>query len=249
MTSEVIMSAETAKRSKDRKSDQRRAVEVYLPMVRFIAEMMGPRCEVVLHDLEDIEHSIIAIENGYVTGRKVGDGLVDFALDAIFDEEGRERDFVTNVQGKTTTDNKKLRFSGYYIRDDQGEIIGLLNVTVDVTPYVLMKNLIESEFLFSFDSALASEARDGSPYALSAAETVELICEQAMIELGYSDPKLMRKADKMKVIGMLNERNLFSMKGVVKLTARKLRISEPSVYRYIKEHRNNGVTAKEEGSK
>ena len=48
----------------------RELLESYIPMVRFIAAICGPRCEVVLHDLKDIEHSIIAIENGHISGRR-----------------------------------------------------------------------------------------------------------------------------------------------------------------------------------
>lgn len=221
-------------------ASNRTKVESYIPMVRFIAAICGPRCEVALHYLDDIEHSIIAIENGYITGRKVGDGLVDFALGSVFDRKNNDKAFIANIYGKTTTDNKRLRLSGYYIRDDEKEIIGLLNVTMDVSDYIWMKNIIESELLMTegTGTALPLEGSANEQHALSAAEMVELICNQAMGQMGFTDPRMMRKDDKMKVIAMLNERNLFAMKGIVKLTAKKLGISEPSVYRYVREHRN-----------
>ena len=45
-------------------------------LAKGIASQFGPNCEVVVHDLDsnDPESSIVAIENGQVTGRKVGDG-------------------------------------------------------------------------------------------------------------------------------------------------------------------------------
>lgn len=221
-------------------ASNREQVEAYIPMVRFIAAICGPRCEVALHYLDDIDHSIIAIENGYITGRKVGDGLVDFALGSVFDKENNDKAYIANIYGKTTTDNKRLRLSGYYIRNEEKEIIGLLNVTIDVSDFVWMKNIIESELLMTQGNgtALSLESSENAQHALSAAEMVELICNQAMGQLGFTDPHMMRKDDKMKVIAMLNDRNLFAMKGIVKLTAKKLGISEPSVYRYVREHRN-----------
>ena len=47
-----------------------------LTRAKGIASKFGPNCEVVVHDLatNDPERSIVAIENGHVTGRKVGDG-------------------------------------------------------------------------------------------------------------------------------------------------------------------------------
>ena len=40
-----------------------------------IAAQFGSSCEVVIHDLSrNPDHSIVAIINGHVSGRKVGDG-------------------------------------------------------------------------------------------------------------------------------------------------------------------------------
>lgn len=46
-------------------------------LAKGIASQFGPNCEVVVHDLDsnDPESSIVAIENGQVTGRKVGTAL------------------------------------------------------------------------------------------------------------------------------------------------------------------------------
>ena len=54
-------------------------------LARGIAGQFGPNCEVVVHDLasNDPESSIVAIENGHVTGRKVGDGPSHVVLEAL----------------------------------------------------------------------------------------------------------------------------------------------------------------------
>ena len=39
-------------------ANNRKTIEAYIPMVKFIAAVCGPRCEVALHDLDDINHSI-----------------------------------------------------------------------------------------------------------------------------------------------------------------------------------------------
>ena len=50
-----------------------------------LALQFGSNCEVVVHSLADcdIEHSIVAIENGHVTGRQLGDGPSHVVLDAL----------------------------------------------------------------------------------------------------------------------------------------------------------------------
>ncbi len=45
-------------------------VQSYIPLVDFLAEILGPTAEVVLHDLRKKEHSMIAIRNGRLTGRR-----------------------------------------------------------------------------------------------------------------------------------------------------------------------------------
>ena len=51
-------------------------LQFLLTLAKGIASQFGPNCEVVVHDLatNDPERSIVAIENGHVTGRKAGDG-------------------------------------------------------------------------------------------------------------------------------------------------------------------------------
>ena len=50
-----------------------------------IAAQFGSNCEVVVHELSEQSayHSIVAIENGHVTGRKVGDGPSHVVLEAL----------------------------------------------------------------------------------------------------------------------------------------------------------------------
>ena len=51
-------------------------LELYGPVLRTLASAAGPHVEVVLHNLDDsdvdLDHTIMAITNGHVTGRKVG---------------------------------------------------------------------------------------------------------------------------------------------------------------------------------
>ena len=53
-------------------------------VMKLIAAQFGPDCEVVLHDWsKEYESTIVAIENGHVSGRKVGDGGSNLGLAAL----------------------------------------------------------------------------------------------------------------------------------------------------------------------
>ena len=49
-------------------------LEEYAALVPFLSDVLGKGCEVVLHDLSDPKHSIVAIANS-VSGRKIGDAM------------------------------------------------------------------------------------------------------------------------------------------------------------------------------
>ena len=64
-------------------------IEFYTRLAHGLAVQFGSNCEVVVHDLQgkDIEHSIIAIENGHVTGRRIGDGPSQIVLESLHNSE------------------------------------------------------------------------------------------------------------------------------------------------------------------
>ena len=79
-----------------------------------IAAHYGKSCEVAVHDLTDdnaAEHSIIYIENGEVTGRKVGDGASGVVLEQLSREkeaEDRIGYFTKTSDGKILKRGEKL---------------------------------------------------------------------------------------------------------------------------------------------
>ena len=60
-------------------------LEFLLRLAKALAAQFGPSCEIVIHDLKsnDPDSSIVAIENGHVSGRKVGDGPSHVVLEAL----------------------------------------------------------------------------------------------------------------------------------------------------------------------
>lgn len=112
------------------------------PLVGAIAGMLGPDCEVVLHDLRTPEQSIIAIANEHVTGRTLGGPVVggplnDIALEWLHQpgEDGQMRLYETR-----TRDGRALKSISIIYRDD-GIPVG--NVTAYVT---LLRTIVTQRF-------------------------------------------------------------------------------------------------------
>jgi predicted transcriptional regulator YheO len=58
-------------------------IESYKTTMDGLAAYYGDAFEIVLHDLTDLDHSIIKIVNGFHSGRKEGGPITDFALSML----------------------------------------------------------------------------------------------------------------------------------------------------------------------
>ena len=74
-------------------------LDLFLPWVDFLAEMAGPGCEVFLHNVSNPEKSIIAIRNGYHSGRDLGSPLTDLSREIIDSEIYKTQDYLANYYG------------------------------------------------------------------------------------------------------------------------------------------------------
>ena len=96
---------------KENVSDQE-ILSHYIKMGEVLAEMFKPHLEVIIHDLRFPEHSIIAIFNNHVTGRKVGEGTSDFGYKKV---EGKVPEKVVNYKNESP-DGKPLKSSSLTTR-------------------------------------------------------------------------------------------------------------------------------------
>ena len=58
----------------------RQILQSYRNLVRGLEDYLGDAYEIVLHSLESMENSVIAIANGHHTGRTEGSPITDLAL-------------------------------------------------------------------------------------------------------------------------------------------------------------------------
>ena len=103
----------------------------YIKMGEVISEMFRPHLEVIIHDLRFPEHSIIAIFNNHITGRKVGSGTSDIGYKKI---KGKIPEKVINYKNESP-DGKPLKSSTLTIRNSDNKIIGSLGLNYDVSVF------------------------------------------------------------------------------------------------------------------
>ena len=205
-------------------------LESYLPLVDFIAAVFGKNCEVVLHDLRKLDHSIIAIKNNHITGRTLNDTITDFALDIIHTEKHKEKNYICNYVGKTGNGKKNVRASTYFIKDEEQNLIGMLCTNIDITALSNARKNIDDLIMIN-ESA---EAEEKENFSLDINDHVDSIISNTLSKF-ESEPMRMTMDEKKQVVKKLEEKGIFRLKGVVAEVADGLEVSDQTVYRYLKE--------------
>lgn len=200
----------------------------FLPLVDFLADILGKDAEVVLHDVLDINKSIIAIRNNHISGREIGSPATNLVLKILKDGDSDKVDSLTNYQGVSAA-GKKLRSSTYFIRDEHRKIIGMLCVNFDNEKLIQFRDYLDSLIFFS------SEKEQENPVE-HLSRTVDKLAydsiEDVIVAYGV-EPERMTQAEKIEVIEKLNEGGVFLLKGTVSKVAARLNVSEATVYRYL----------------
>ena len=202
--------------------------EMLFQLARGIAVQFGPNCEVVVHDLTGGENapSIVCIENGHVTGRKVGDGPSHVALEALRGDRGHMEDHLSYLT--RTRDGKILKSSTIYIRDESGEAVGIFSTNYDITMMLAME-----EGLKQFTAA-EQPAQGPEPIARNVSEVLEELIAQSVRLVG-KPVALMTKEDKVKAIRFLSDAGAFLITKSGDKVCKFFGISKYTLYSYIDE--------------
>ena len=204
------------------------AREMLFQLARGIAVQFGPNCEVVVHDLTGGENapSIVCIENGHVTGRKVGDGPSHVALEALRGDRGHMEDHLSYLT--RTRDGKILKSSTIYIRDESGEAVGIFSINYDITMMLAME-----EGLKQFTAA-EQPAQGPEPIARNVSEVLEELIAQSVRLVG-KPVALITQEDKVKAIRFLSDAGAFLITKSGDKVCKFFGISKYTLYSYIDE--------------
>lgn len=215
----------------------REELKRYFPIADYIAAINGKTCEVLIHDLSDLNHSICYIVNGHITNRSIGGTITNYALELLQKPEYKGRDSVTNYTGTTKDGKKILRSSTYFIRDDQGEDIGMLCVNIDITELLRVQESVKD--LLMINQGEQTQIAEGTErFNVSVDEIVREIIDSVVLESGL---KLVdsTNAQKRALIAEMEAKGVFKFKGAVNIVANTLEVSNQTIYRYL-QHMNRG---------
>ena len=201
-------------------------LEFCLQLAKGIARQFGPNCEVVVHDLasNDPETSIVAIENGHVSGRRVGDGPSHVVLEALRDGGEVPEDRLSYLT--KSEDGKILKSSSLYIRNSRGGVVAIFSINYDVSGLMMIQNTI-GELLSTRDKEQTEPER-----IINVNAVLDELIDQSVAMVG-KPVALMNKEDKVRAIQFLNQSGAFLVTKSGDKVAKYFGISKYTLYSYI----------------
>ena len=214
-----------------------RRLETLKQIAAGVAAQFGSNCEVVIHDVSGNrpDHTIVHIENGHVSGRKVGDGASQVVLDQLARQDEQPKDHLCYLT--RTPDGKILKSSSLYIRNSRGGVVAIFSINYDVSGLMMIQNTI-GELLSTRDNEPCYLPCTPAGCIRMIESTGTEIAGKNAVVIGRSNivgkpAALMNKDDKIKAIQFLNKAGAFLVTKSGDKVAKYFGISKYTLYSYI----------------
>lgn len=210
---------------RDRTPDQQHLLEQMKQIAEGLGQTLAPFCEVVLHDLLDPEHAVLAIHNN-LSGRTVGEPATELGLARIADPQFAQ--ILANYPN-TFPDGRPAKSTSIGIRDANQQYIAALCLNVDLT---LFRSL--QAMLGQFGNVDPAAAVLESLAPSVGANAIRSHIEQFAARLSTT-PRALKTEERRALIRELDEAGLLAMRRSMETIAAHLGVSRASVYNYAKQ--------------
>lgn len=234
------------------RGERERLIRVFADLVEPLGRSLPSSIEVVLHDLERLPNSIVAV-HGDVTGRRVGDPATDLLLQKV-----ASGDFSHAVGYSTQLlDGRYLRSTTMFLRDSTGTAVAALCLNSDVSVWQALGKFVSDMggLLEPVASTLGAELtpsleRPPAPEEVFPRDLDELashLIHQAILEQNVP-VDLMRKEHKIAVVRTLKARGMFMLRDAVEMIATSLGVTRFTIYNYLNELDGDAVPSATDSS-
>ncbi|MRW91774.1 transcriptional regulator [Duganella sp. FT80W] len=184
-----------------------------------LGKTLAPFCEVVLHDLSEPEHAILAIHNN-LSGRAVGDPATELGLARAADPAYEQ--VIANYPN-TFPDGRLAKSTSVGIKDSQGQYVAALCLNVDLTVFRSLNTML-SQFGSVDTAAAVSETM-----APAGADAIRLRIDQFAARLGTT-PRALKADERKALMRELKEAGLSDVRRAMDIVAAYLNVSRATVY-------------------
>lgn len=203
-------------------ADQASLIDQVTQIAQGLAQTFAPFCEVVVHDLRDARHGVLAIHNN-LSGRAPSDPVTELGLARMADNDFPQ--IVANYANQFA-DGRPAKSTSIGIKDSEGRYVAALCLNVDLTLFRSMQNALEQ---FS--------ATDASPVAESLdpanAEAIRRHIDQYAASLA-SSPHLLKADERRALMRELKAGGFLEVRRAMEIASSHLGISRATAYNDIK---------------
>ena len=202
----------------------RQILDSYASMIEGLSMYLGSVYEISLHSLEDYDHSVVKIMNGYHSGRTVGAPLTDLALNMLkrIKDQGISYTAI-NALGES------LKSSTIPILGQNNRVIGVLciNLYLDSPLSEVLESITGPKDVHTEQENFANDMTDAFTASINNARN------QVM-----SNNNIAAVNKNKELIRILHEKGFFYMKNSVPKVAAALGISKNTVYLHLRSIEN-----------
>lgn len=198
-----------------------------LEQLKQIADGLGktfaPFCEVVVHDLLDPKHAVVAIENN-LSQRAPGQPATELGLARIADPDVAP--VIANYPNKFA-DGRLAKSTSIGIKDAAGRYVAALCMNVDLTLFHSFQSAI-GQFVAVDSGAAPRESLDPA-----GADAIRARIDQFAARMA-SSPRTLKARERKLLLHELKEAGLLDVRRAMEIIAEHLGVSRASVYTYAK---------------
>ncbi|NVZ23758.1 helix-turn-helix transcriptional regulator [Pseudomonas costantinii] len=187
-----------------------------------LSKTFSPFCEVVLHDLRDPQHAILAIHNN-LSGRAPGDPATELGLARIADPEYPQ--VIANYQNQFS-DGRQVKSTSIGIKDSSGKYVAALCMNVDLSLFRGLQGMLEQFGSISGDKPNESLDPTG-------ADAIRARIDQFAARLATT-PRALKAADRRVLMQELKDSGCMDIRRAMETVASHLGVSRAAVYTYAK---------------
>lgn len=188
-----------------------------------LAATFAPFCEVVVHDLLDPDHAVLAIHN-QLSGRQTGAPATALGLARILDPDYPQ--VVANYANQFS-DGRQAKSTSIGIKDSSGKYIAALCLNVDLT--------IFSGFQAAMAQFATVDARSTPQESLepAGADLIRARIDEFAARIATT-PRALKAQDRQALLKELRGSGLLEVRRAMEVIAAHLGVSRASVYSYAK---------------
>ena len=184
-----------------------------------LAQTFAPFTEVVVHDLLDPEHAVLAIHNN-LSGREVGQPATELGLARIMDPAYEQ--IIANYPNQFA-DGRQVNITSIVSNDSEGDYITTLCNIVDLTLFRGFQNML-SKFMAVEGTTPARESLDPASADLIRARIDEFAARMA------STPRSLKPEERRSLLKELKMAGLLEVRRAMDTIAVHLGVSRATVY-------------------